>query len=125
MHYYAFSFRVRSHFFSNLFLFDGEADSRWLKECTDGATLEARWPVFAFNSGLIGARGLEDELRSLRAPLLVLSGSADKRVARRSGYAEGEGACRLQTLEGTCNVLPWEDPAASAAAVQAFAAELA
>ena len=45
--------------------------------CRAAAAPERRWPVLAFNAGLVGQRGLGDELSSLRTPTLVLAGAAD------------------------------------------------
>ena len=116
--------RAFVEFFSNLFLFDkelGAADERWLREACDGATLEARWPVLAFNAGLVGCAGLETQLRSLTQPLLVLSGAADRRVTARREFADAVPACRLESLSAGCNVLPWESPDEFARTVAAFA----
>ena len=118
--------RMRSfvRFFSDLFLFQGQCDDAWLDECDRGAApLAARFPVFAFNAGLVGVRGLGAEMRAMKQPMLILNGEADKRTAKRAGYAEQMAACSLQTLPG-CNVLPWEEPQATARALAAFAREL-
>ena len=113
--------RAFVQFFSNLFLFAADADATWLDEATSGATLEARWPVFVFNAGTVGQVGLDDELRTLPQPTLVLSGEADRRVADRREYAQAMAACRLVTLAG-CNVLPWESPSETSEAIAEFAA---
>ena len=107
-------------FFSDLFLFDANCDDEWLRRCVGGATLAARWPVFAFNSGLVGATGRDAELRSLAGPLLVLSGEGDRRAEGRAGYGHHVTNCELRTLPASLNVLPWEVPEACAEAISAF-----
>ena len=86
--------RAFVEFFSNLFLFDkelGAADERWLREACDGATLEARWPVLAFNAGLVGCAGLETQLRSCAAAARAVRGGgpACHRAARVCGRGPG------------------------------------
>ena len=108
-------------FFSNLFLFfGGDCDDEWLERCERGATFAARWPVFAFNSGLVGATGRANELCELRVPLLVMSGEGDKRVEQRVGYGHYVEQCELRTLSQSLNVLPWERPEECAEAIGAF-----
>lgn len=111
--------RVARVLFSNLFLFSGAADESWLGECDACATADARWPVFAFNAGLVGCDPLREELRRLEQPVMVLSGADDGRAAKRSGYGAGMRRSRMQTLP-TLNVLPWEAPEATADAVAEF-----
>lgn len=95
-----------------------------MDEATEGATLDARWPVFAFNSGLVGATGRGAELAGLTQPMLVLSGEGDKRTERRVGYGEGVPTCQLKTMADGLNLLPWEGPEATAKVVAAFAGPL-
>jgi pimeloyl-ACP methyl ester carboxylesterase len=112
--------RLFVEFFSNLFLFADRADERWLRRCEEGATpLAARWPVFAFNSGLVGLAPLGHELRALSQPLLVLSGNGDKRAAARLAYGRQVPDCVLRSIRG-CNVLPYESPRETCDAIHAF-----
>ena len=106
-------------FFSDLFLFEEDADPAWLDAACAGATAEARWPVFAFNAGLLQAREYTDQLLALSQPTLVLSGRGDRRVAGRQAYETQMRRGELCTLPGL-NVVPWEEPAATADAVAAF-----
>eukprot|EP00966_Prymnesium_polylepis_P016050 370771-Prymnesium_polylepis.1 len=96
-----------------------------LIRCTRAAqaTADARPPIFAFNAGLLQTRSYEVELRDLPQPTLVLSGESDKRVADRQRYRSEMRAAALRSLPGG-NVLPWEAPRETAAAISAFCAEV-
>jgi pimeloyl-ACP methyl ester carboxylesterase len=125
--YYLLRLRAFVEFFSNLFLFaGGAADEEWLEAACKGATPDARYPVFAFNSGLVIAKGYEDELQLLSRrslPILVLSGAEDGRTQKREAAARSLDSCRLLTLAGK-NVLPWENPRETAAALLEFSTSL-
>ena len=45
-------------FFSDLFLFAGAADPPFLEACGGEATPERKWPIIAFNAGLVGRAAL-------------------------------------------------------------------
>ena len=108
--------------FSNLFLFLEECDERWVDLSTsrEATTVEARPPVAIFNSGFLQHRSYEEELRELiEQPVLIISGSGDKRAEKRVEYESEMKLCTLATLRGT-NVLPWEAPAKVCEAIQTF-----
>ena len=107
-------------FFSDLFLFEGESDERWLDEACAECGADVRPPVLAFNAGLLCARDYAAELKGLAAPALILSGRADKRAVGRRPYAAEMRACDARTLPGA-NVLPWEAARETCDAVAAFA----
>ena len=45
--------------------------------------------MLTFNAGVVGARGLFDELKTqVPQPVLVIEGAADKRGEKRGGYAD-------------------------------------
>ncbi len=92
-------------FFSNQFLFSKPCDKVWLDNAEKELGWKARPPVIAFNSGFCQHRSLEEELRSLPQPTLILAGDGDKR--KREEYQSNMKNCRLQILSGL-NVLPWE-----------------
>lgn len=108
-------------FFSEVFLFaSNKADDRWLDEACARATMDVRWPIIAFNAGLVGLPSLLTELTQvIKQPTLVLSGDTDRRSADRTGYADGMADCQLEELPGQ-NVLPWESPAETCKRVAAF-----
>ena len=116
--------RAAIRFFSNLFLFEEEADQRWLDEACGGCSAAACPPVIAFNAGLLSAREYTAELCNTKTPTLVLSGTADKREADRRLYGTQMRSCRLVTLPG-CNVLPWESARETCDAVRTFSTGLA
>ena len=115
--------RAAIRFFSNLFLFEEEADAAWLDEACADCSAAVRAPVLAFNAGLLSARDYSAELCNTYTPTLVLSGTTDKREADRRLYASQMLSCRLGSVRG-CNVLPWESPRETCDAVRAFAAGL-
>ena len=124
--YYLLRSRPFVKFFSDLFLFAGAADPKWLDDACAGATPDARYPVFAFNAGLVIAKGFVGELAALdqrRLPMLVLSGAHDSRSEKREASAASLGSCRLARLPGK-NVLPWENPSATAEAIMEFIASV-
>lgn len=104
--------RAVIRFFSDLFLFQGACDERWLDEAQREICVEARTPVQAFNAGLLQHRSFARELKELTQAVLVASGEGDKRVSGRRPYQSELKHCTLATVEGGCNVLPWETPAA-------------
>jgi pimeloyl-ACP methyl ester carboxylesterase len=112
--------RAAIRFFSDLFLFERACDATWLDLASSECRASVREPVFAFNAGLLQHRSYEDELTRMQQPTLVLAGRADKRQARRRGYAERMRACELRSLPG-CNVMPWEAPRETCDAVADFA----
>ena len=76
----------------------------------------------AFNAGLVGQRGLGDELSSLRTPTLVLTGAADDLWPLSDDGAAYESRmpnCRAVRLAGR-NALPWESARETAEAVGEF-----
>lgn len=101
--------RALIRLFSDLFLFDNNCDEAWLDFTMVGASFkEARTPVQAFNSGLLGTRSYEDEISSLDQKVLLICGNGDKRNTKRIMYTTKMKNCNLKTLDG-CNVLPWEN----------------
>ena len=141
------SFFVR--FFSNLFLFADSCDEAWIGNCQcinqifaarrplrppdslihlrtgncliDDERPKSIEPVLTFNAGVVGARGLFDELKTqVPQPVLVIEGSADKRSEKRSGYAETVPDLERVAIEGSCNVPPWERPGLVADAIGAL-----
>lgn len=121
--YYVLRGRPFVKFFSNLFLFaGGSADEQWLQAACQGATEEAKWPVFAFNAGLVIAKGFDDEIQAISErgqPILVISGSEDGRTGKREASAASLASCELITLPGK-NVVPWESPREAASAILEF-----
>ena len=101
--------RFLTKFFSDQFLFKENCDEDWLDFAMAGVSNEARTPVQVFNAGLISHRSYDEEISEIRQPVLVVSGSIDKRNIDREAYATEMRNCRLSTLEGV-NVLPWENP---------------
>jgi len=100
--------RSAIQFFSDLFLFEKSCDASWLDNCLNGCTAPARQPVCAFNAGLLNHRSFEEELMELPQQTLVLSGSSDKREIDRSLYMSRMQDCKMMSLPGGQNVLPWE-----------------
>ena len=130
--YRALCARPFVRFFSSRFLFaaaapDGDASAaerldRFVDACCAEAAPERRWPVLAFNSGLVGQGGLGEELESLRTPTLVLAGAAEGLLPLSddgSSYESRMPNCRAQRLVGR-NALPWESARATAEAVGDF-----
>ena len=131
--YRALCARPFVRFFSRRFLFaaaagaddDASADeslNRFVDACCAEAAPERRWPVLAFNAGLVGQRGLGDELSSLRTPTLVLAGAADDLWPLSDDGAAYESRmpnCRAVRLAGR-NALPWESARETAEAVGEF-----
>ncbi|KAJ8602933.1 hypothetical protein CTAYLR_001507 [Chrysophaeum taylorii] len=98
-------------FFSNLFLFANKADERWIESCCDEAKqIEKQWPVFAFNAGIVNARGLYDDLVELKQRTLILEGIRDSRKSSRDAYLDFLQKCKRHVVDDALNVLPWEAP---------------
>ncbi len=100
-------------FFSNQFLFTEECDDAWLDNTEREMSAEARPPVQNFNAGMCMNRSLERELNEIQTKipkLVVVQGENDKRP--RKEYEENLENCKLVTIPGTTNVVPWEDPEA-------------
>ncbi len=73
------------------------------------------------HTGVVGARGLFDELKmQVPQPVLVIEGAADKRSEKRGGYAETVPDLERVAIEGSCNVPPWERPGLVADAIGAL-----
>jgi len=105
--------------FSNLILFKEECDESWLDKTINGAYVEARTPIQAFNAGLLNHRSFEEELSTLEQPVLVLSGSSDKRNEDRNMYATKMKNCTMRVLDGL-NVLPYENARDTVEAIEKF-----
>ena len=120
--YSALCSRPFVRFFSDAFLFARSADEDFLDACGKEASAQRRWPVIAFNAGLVGMRPLHDQLRALSQPTLVLAGDADGKPLRsaRRDYEAELPCCRLRRLEAARNVLPWERARATSKALQDF-----
>ena len=105
-------------FFSNQFLFTpGKGcDDAWLDNTEREMCVEARPPVQNFNAGICMNRGLGPELtetiQSEIPSVLVVQGENDKRP--REEYEQIMKNCRLVTVPGSTNVIPWERPEAFA-----------
>jgi hypothetical protein len=110
--------RAVIEFFSNLFLFQGACDARWLDEAMAEACAAARTPVQAFNAGLLQHRSFARELAELTQAVVVVSGEGGRRAAGREPYRSALNACTLKTVPGGCNVLPWETPSAIVALIK-------
>lgn len=101
-------------FFSNQFLFTPGmgCDDTWLDNTETEMCVEARPPVQNFNAGMCMNRGLGPELsktiQSEIPTVLVVQGENDKRS--REEYKQNMKNCRLVTIPGTTNVIPWEQP---------------
>lgn len=119
--YRALCARPFVRFFSDQFLFAEAADARFVDACCEFARPSRRWPVLAFNAGLMGQRGLGDELRRLRQPTLVLAGeTAGKPLSDDGrGYEQAMQNAQVRKLAGR-NVLPWESTSATCEAVLSF-----
>lgn len=87
--YRALSSRFFIDFFSRQFLFapaEGankdeskeQLFTRFIDACCEETSASKRWPVLAFNAGLVGVRGLREELSLLAQPSLVLCGNDGK-----------------------------------------------
>ena len=109
-------------FFSDLFLFAGSCDKAWIRDCVyDDARLKSIEPVLTFNAGVVGARGLFDELATqIPQPVLLIEGQADMRRDKREGYVETVPDLERVVIEGACNVPPWEQSGATADAISAL-----
>ena len=107
-------------FFSNLFLFEGKADPKWMQQCLlECKYQEARPPIQAFNAGLMQHRSYYEELTSLEIPTTIVQGKGDaNRIPLRQDYATEMKDCTLVTLPKGLNVLPWECPALFAETLQ-------
>ncbi len=80
---------------------------------------ERRWPIIAFNAGLVGLVGLADECKSMRQPVLVLRGESSGKPMS-GGYADGLPRCMVEVVPGARNVLPWEATPATVSAIDRF-----
>jgi len=77
--------------------------------------------VLAFNAGLVGVRGLREELSLLAQPSLVLCGNNGKPLTDGgAGYELLLPRCRVLRLPEARNVLPWEAAPETCAAIAAF-----
>ena len=110
-------------FFSDSFLFADQADEAFLEACGATARPERRWPVIAFNAGLVASRGYAEELRSLPQPTLVLCGASGGKPKQPDDFEEGMRRCTVRSLPGL-NVLPWESTATVVRAITDFASGL-
>lgn len=124
--YRALCARPFVRFFSDRFLFADAADERFVDACVAKASPLRRWPVIAFNAGLVGQCGLADELTTLRQPTLVLAGASDGKPLSGNGreYADSMRDCQVIQLAGR-NVLPWESTRETCEAVRSFIAGVA
>ncbi len=99
-------------FFTNQFLFTKECDDVWLDKTDEESCEEARPPVQSFNAGMCMNRSFEQELleeiQTKIQSVVIIQGGDDKRP--RQDYKEKMSNCELVTVEGTTNVVPWEDP---------------
>ena len=108
-------------FFSDLFLFaEGGADDKFLDACCVEAVPEKRYPIIAFNAGLVLQRGLYAELTALQQPALVLAGESGGKP-KTDEYATFVPKARVERIAGK-NVLPWEEPKPTCDAVARFVA---
>jgi pimeloyl-ACP methyl ester carboxylesterase len=103
-------------FFSDVFLFEGKCDDKWLDRCMEECRYqEARPPIQAFNAGLMQHRSYIEELTSLPQPTVIVQGQDDvNRIPQRVDYESNMKECTLVTLPNGKNVLPWECPASFA-----------
>ena len=108
--------RALVKFFTNQFLFSKECDDVWLDKTDEESCEEARPPVQSFNAGMCMNRSFErellEEIQTKIPSVVVIQGEDDKRP--RQEYKEKLSNCELVTIEGTTNVVPWEDPEAMA-----------
>jgi pimeloyl-ACP methyl ester carboxylesterase len=99
-------------FFSNQFLFAQTCDDTWLDNTEREMCETARPPVQAFNAGMVLSRGLESELTETIpfsiSRVVVVRGDGDKRP--REDYETNMANCKIVTIPGTANVIPWERP---------------
>lgn len=97
-------------FFSNLFLFEGKCDQKWLDRCSQECRhKEARPPIQAFNAGLMQHRSYQEELTTLPQETMVVQGQDDaSRIPLRQEYETKMKNCQIITLARGKNVLPWE-----------------
>lgn len=109
--------RSAVRFFSNTFLFAEKCDEQWLDEALQEARVAARPPVVAFNAGWTLQESWLPTLEALAVPVLILNGLNDTRD--RADYDKVVASVEQRTIEGK-NVLPWESPAATAAAILDF-----
>jgi len=117
---YALETEWAVRFFSNLFLFDQPCTSEWVDTALHEAGPKVRMPVALFNSGFCQSRSYEPELRNgIKCPCLVLQGQADSRDRAKYQALMGDDFCNIVTIPGK-NVLPWESPKETAAALRAF-----
>eukprot|EP00980_Cylindrotheca_fusiformis_P031741 scaffold26892_cov132-Cylindrotheca_fusiformis.AAC.1 len=107
-------------FFSNVFLFAENCDERWLEEIeNESRFVQARTPVQVFNAGFLQHRSFETELKSMKhQPKMIVSGEGDKRVIDREPYATEIPNCKLKTIVGGTNVIPWENPQGTIALIK-------
>ena len=96
-------------FFSNLFLFAGEADDRFLDEATSDAQTPLKIePVLLFNSGALFTRSWEEEIASLGERLHVVSGAKESQERKDGRLTYGEFGGTLSEVPESCNVIPYE-----------------
>ncbi|CAB9504445.1 expressed unknown protein [Seminavis robusta] len=114
-------------FFSNLFLFQGNADDTWMQECLQECRhVNARPPIQAFNAGLMQHRSYQEELTALSQPTTIVQGKGDNnRIPLRQEYETEMKDCSVVTLPEGLNVLPWESAGLFAKTVQEAQEKLA
>lgn len=119
--YRAISSRPVVRFFSDAFLFADKADDTFIEACCATTTPERRWPVIAFNAGMVRQKGLEAELLELPQPTLVLIGEDGGKPKENNGqdYRRYMRRAVVQKLKGL-NVLPWESAGETSEAVRRF-----
>jgi pimeloyl-ACP methyl ester carboxylesterase len=104
--------------FSNLFLFASPCDAEWVRQASSECGPEVRRAVQFFNAGGC-SRVASADLPPLEPPVLILQGSQDLR-RRSPDYVASKSRVEFRTLLGAKNVLPWEAPTETAAAIQDF-----
>ena len=93
-------------FFSNLFLFADACDEAWISNClVDDESPKSIEPVLTFNAGVVGARGLFDELK-MQVPSPCWSSRARRTSGARSAAATPRpsrtSSARRSTVHATC-----------------------
>jgi pimeloyl-ACP methyl ester carboxylesterase len=114
---------VAIRLFSNLFLFGTlPCDAEWVRQANAEAHPLVRPAVQYFNAG--GCCQVSADGAKLDVPVLILQGSEDPRTERRSStygaISSSASAVQFATLPNAQNVLPWEAPKETAAAIQEF-----
>lgn len=97
-------------FFSNLFLFAGEADDSFLSFATRDAQsrVEQIEPVLLFNAGGLTTRSWAEEIARLGGVLRVVSGAEESEARKEGRLGYGRAGGELFEVEGGCNVIPYE-----------------